>query len=391
MNIRAYVRADGRIGIRNKVIVLPSVACVNNVAFAIAQRVKGVVNIRHEVGCAQVGDDFRQTYKTLVGIGSNPNVAGVLVLGLGCERVIPQELAHDISKSNKPVECLILQEEGGTTNTISKGIDILSEITQKIQQERQEVTISSLKIAVECGGSDYTSALAANPAIGYAVDKLCNMKAKIVISELIELIGTESFLEKRCQNSEIALKLRKAIERVAEESQKYTRDELEANLIPNNISPGNVRGGITTIEEKSLGAVSKGGYQCPIMGFLSYAEKIPDVEGLYVMDTPSYDIESLTGMVAGGCTLALFSTGLGTPVGNPIVPVIKITGNNKTATRMRTDIDVDVSDVLTKSRSLEEASEKIIKEIIEIASGKLSKSEILNYSDIGINRIGPRL
>jgi len=366
MNIRAYVRADGRIGIRNKVIVLPSVACVNNVAFAIAQRVKGVVNIRHEVGCAQVGDDFRQTYKTLVGIGSNPNVAGVLVLGLGCERVIPQELAHDISKSNKPVECLILQEEGGTTNTISKGIDILSEITQKIQQERQEVTISSLKIAVD-------------------------MKAKIVISELIELIGTENFLEKRCQNPEIALKLRKAIERVAEESRKYTRDELEANLIPNNISPGNVRGGITTIEEKSLGAVSKGGYQCPIMGFLSYAEKVPDVEGLYVMDTPSYDIESLTGMVAGGCTLALFSTGLGTPVGNPIVPVIKITGNNKTAARMRTDIDVDVSDVLTKSRSLEEASEKIIKEIIEIASGKPSKSEILNYSDIGINRIGPRL
>ena len=390
MTIKAYVRENGEIGLRNKVIVIPSVACVNHVAFMIANQVQGAVSIRHEVGCAQVGDDFEQSYRTLVGLGTNPNVAGVLIVGLGCEIIIPQDLAHDISKSRKPVEYIILQNEGGTENTVSKGVRIVSEMIKKTNKDRQEVPISALKIGVECGGSDYTSALAANPAIGYAIDKLCDMQAIAVISEMIELVGTEDLLAKRCKDPEVALKIKTAIERWARESQKYAPDKLEGNLIPSNISPGNVRGGITTIEEKSLGAVSKGGYKCPIVGFLGYAEKIPDVPGLYVMDTPSYDIESVTGMIAGGCNIVLFSTGLGTPVGNPIAPVIKITGNEITANKLKSDIDVDVSGVLTGTKNFEEVSEDIIRKIIRVASGELTMSEILKYWDIGITRIRPR-
>jgi|YNPMSStandDraft_1061717.scaffolds.fasta_scaffold00835_13 Altronate dehydratase len=392
----AYVRKDGQVGIRNKVLILPSVACVNHVASAIAGFFsnRDIVSVNHEVGCAQIGDDFRQSLSTLIGLASNPNVGAVLVVGLGCERIVAELLAEEISKAcSKPLECIVLQKEGGTIATISRGITIVQSLYQQILSERkEEVGVSFLKVAVECGGSDYTSALAANPAVGHAVDKLSDCGAKIVISELIELAGAEEILASRCESAELMSHIAAAIDKYVKISKQYSGEELFGIFVPGNISPGNVQGGITTIEEKSLGAVSKGGFKCPVVGYLKYGERIPDKPaGLYIMDTPSYDIESVTGMVAGGATIVLFTTGLGTPVGNPISPVIKITGNSRTARYLQSDIDVDVSEVLEGQISLAKAGERIISEVLAVASGKLTKSETLGFTDAGVTRARPRL
>lgn len=387
-----YRRPDGKVGFRNWTLVMPAVACVNHIATLIAKDIPGAVAVHHEVGCAQIGTDYRQSLRTLLNTGLNPNVGAVLLVGLGCERVDPRELAEEIAASGKKVEFIVTQELGGTNATIEAGRKIVTDMSEQLaKMYPEEVPLSSIVLGVECGASDFSSSLSSNPVVGYVADTICTNGGRAVLSETTEVIGTEEILTKRCASPEIAAKLVDRIKRMVEYSRSEDRDEIEGVAVPNNISPGNVRGGLTTIEEKSLGAISKGGYFCPIVGVVEYAELIGDRPGLWFMDSPGYDPECTTGLMACGSTLVLFTTGLGTPLGNPVTPIIKVTGNRVTAIRMRDDIDIDVSAVLEDGVSLESEAAAMLDTLIDVANGKQTRSEALGYRDFGITRIGPRL
>lgn len=390
--LKGYRRPDGSVGFRNWTLVMPVVACVNHIASLIAKDVPGAVAVHHEAGCAQLGADYRQSFRTLLNTALNPNVGAILLVGLGCERVDPRELAADIAASGKLVECIVAQEEGGTPATVGAGRKKALEMTVRLSSmRREEVALSDIVLGVECGGSDFSSSLSSNPVVGYVADTLCAAGGRAVLSETTEVIGTEKILKARCASPEIAEKLMDRINRMVEFSRSEDRDNIDGVAVPNNISPGNVRGGLSTIEEKSLGAISKGGYKCPIVGVIDYAERVGPASGLWFMDSPGYDPECTTGLMACGSTLVLFTTGLGTPLGNPVTPIVKVTGNRMTALNMKDDIDIDVSSVLEDGASLEGEAAKMLDILVDVANGAPTKSETFGYLDFGITRIGPRL
>lgn len=387
-----YKRPDGKVGFRNVTLVMPVVACVNHIASLIAKDIPGAIAVHHEVGCAQIGADHRQAFRALLNTGLNPNVGAILLVGLGCERIDPQELASAMASSGKPVEFIVTQDLGGTVETIKKGKEIATSMAKALgEMHREEISPSGIVLGVECGGSDFSSSLSSNPVVGYVADEVFSMGGRIVLSETTEVIGTESILTKRCASPEIAGKLVDRIKKMVEYSRGEERDAIDGVAVPNNISPGNVRGGLTTIEEKSLGAISKGGYTCPIVGVVEYAELIGSASGLWFMDSPGYDPECTTGLMACGCNVVLFTTGLGTPLGNPVTPIIKVTGNRKTALRMKDDIDIDVSAILEEGKSFADETAKMLDTVADVANGALTKSEAFGYTDFGITRIGPRL
>lgn len=388
--IEGYIRNDGQVGFRNHVLILPSVLCSSKVAEKVAQSVPGCAVARHNQGCAQLGEDFNQTRRTLINTVMNPNVASVLVIGLGCERVSPNEIRDIISRSGKPAELLMIQDFG-TIETIRRGIEIAKELVLAASvAKREAVPMSALTIGVECGGSDFSSGLSANPTVGQVADLVWQNGGRIILSETTELVGAEHLLFERMENESQKGKFATMLNRMINESLNNSRDTVDAESIPNNISPGNVRGGLTTLEEKSLGAMIKGG-KVPIVGVKEYGERIEDRPGLYIMDSPGYDVESVTGMVAGGANIVLFTTGQGTPTGNPIVPVIKITGNHATVKKMNDNIDFDCSAVITGDETLEESGMKLLQKVLEVANGMETKSELLGQDDFSIWNVGIKL
>ena len=319
------------------------------------------------------------------GTGKNPNVGAVLIISLGCEVVDPIALAEEIRSTGKPVEVFDIQSVGGSVKAISHGTELAKRLMADLaKQEKVPVPLNKLKVAVKCGGSDATSGLASNPALGAAADSLIAEGGSIVISETTEIIGAEHLLAERCVTSEMSDKLYYIVDRFEKEVER-----MGADMRGGNPSPGNIAGGLSTIEEKSLGCISKCG-KAPIKGVIEYAEAIPD-HGLYFMDSPGNDIECVSGMAAGGAHIVCFTTGRGTPTGAAVVPVIKITGNQMMFQRMEDNMDVDVSDMLDGSASLEQAGERIWQEIVEVAEGKWTKAEVLGHPEFSINRIGPSL
>lgn len=384
MELLGYKRHDGTVGIRNHLLVVPTVVCANHVAIKISNQLRKSVVIPHQHGCGQLGVDLEQTFRTLAGYGKNPNVAAVLVVGLGCEAVCPHNLCKEIAKTNKLVEVVIIQEEGGTLRAIEKGVKIGKEMAIAVSRVGRELCdISELVVGLECGGSDTTSGLAANPAVGAASDKLVKEGATVILSETTELIGAEHLLAKRAPNKE-AKRIFEIVNRMEKRAMEMGIDMRGANP-----SPGNIKGGITTIEEKSLGAIHKAGHT-PISGVLEYGEK-PSSKGLYIMDTPGHDVESITGMVAGGAQIVIFTTGVGTPVGAPIVPVAKVTGNPRTYDSIKDNIDIDVSAIIEGKESIELAGDRLFKYVLEVIRGRKTKSEVLGHWEFAINRIGPTL
>lgn len=378
-----YLRSDGRVGVRNHVLILPASVCASDTTRIIKNKVEGTVTFNHQLGCSQVGVDSDWTLKTVVGYGAHPNVYGVIIVGLGCENHQASLIKNEILKiCNKPIETLVIQEEGGTVNTIRKGVELAKKMLEEAKKEKRvECPVSKLIVGTECGGSDTTSGLAANPTIGKVSDILAGKKATVVLSETTEFIGAEHILARRARNEEVREKLYEKIYNF----EKHIRDNTGHDVREGNPSVGNQEGGLTTLEEKSLGCIHKGG-STTINEVYDYASQLKTGEGLVVMDTPGNDPSSVAGMVAGGCQIIIFSTGRGTPTGHAIAPVIKITANRNTWNMMQINIDYNASDVIYGEKTMQEQGYELYEKLIDYASGEETKAEEFGFYETAIAR-----
>jgi altronate dehydratase large subunit len=382
-----YRRPDGRVGTRNHVLVVPTVICSSVVAERIAASAAPVaVALPHLAGCGQLGPDMSLTHDTLAAYCQHPNVGAVLVVALGCEQVVAQRLAEAARREGKPADVVAIQAEGGTVRATEKGSRIAQSLAGTLAlQERVPCDASDLILSLKCGGSDYTSGLASNPTLGRVTDRLVALGGSAVLGEIAEIMGAEHILASRATNTAAATRLIQIITRVETEARALGLD-----IRGTQPSPGNIRGGLTTIEEKSLGATHKGGERAPLGDVVAYAGRISS-KGLTVMDTPGLDVESVTGMVGGGAQVVVFTTGLGTPTGNPIAPVIKITGNARTARQMADNIDLDVSGIMDESETLDGAADRLFGEVLAVASGRQTKAETLGHREFAIHRRNPTI
>ncbi|MFD9625399.1 UxaA family hydrolase [Peribacillus muralis] len=378
-----YRRPDGKVGVRNHVLILPTITCATQTAQRITELVQGTVTFIHQHGCAQVGVDYEQTFRTYVGLGKNPNVFGVIVLGLGCEAHQARSVAAEIAKCGKPVESISIQDHGGTLSTIAEGAKAAAKLVQEASTQMKEwCNFSELIIGTECGGSDACSGLSANPAVGSVSDMIVELGGTSILAETTELIGAEHLLAKRAANDQVAKRVYEVIHAMENRS-----IQMGVDIRTGNPSPGNIAGGLSSLEEKSLGAANKSGKSI-LNELIDYAEE-PKEKGLVWMDTPGHDIEQLTGMVAGGAQVVLFTTGRGTPTGSPIAPVIKISTNTSMFEKMGDNMDLNAGTIIEGKETVEEVGKRILHEIGLVSSGKLTKAEILKQHDFGIWRIGP--
>jgi len=380
-----YARADGRVGVRNHVLVVPTVICAAVVAERIAAAIAPVgAALPHLAGCGQLGPDMNMTHDTLAAYTRHPNVGAVIVVALGCEQVVAQQLADSARQAGKPAQIVSIQGEGGTVRATAHGIEIARAMAAEAGRAvRVRLPASSLVLSVKCGGSDYTSGLASNPVVGRVADRLVDLGGSVVLGEIAEIMGAEHLLAERATNPAAATQLLRVVSRVEAEAMALGLD-----IRGTQPAPGNIRGGLTTIEEKSLGATHKAGERTRLVDVVAYAAPIGK-PGLTVMDTPGLDVESVTGMVGGGAQVVLFTTGLGTPTGNPIAPVIKVTGNARTATNMADNTDIDVSGVLADAETFESAAERVFSDLIEVSSGRPTAAERLGHREFAIHRRNP--
>ncbi|MHB8074153.1 UxaA family hydrolase [Desulfosporosinus fructosivorans] len=383
MEFLGYRRPDGKVGIRNHILIIPTSVCSSTVAFHISQQVPGTVALANQHGCCQIGADYEQTLRTLINLGKNPNVGAVLVVGLGCEGIPIHQVVAEIRATGKPVDVVVIQEVGGTLRATAEGVRKMVELTRQVDQIQPEITnISELSLAIECGGSDFTSGLASNPAAGIAADLLEAAGGNVMLSETTEFIGAEHILARRAKSPAVAEKLFKIV-RDCEERAKLSNFDLRDG----QPTPGNIAGGISSIEEKSLGCIYKAGHAL-IQGVLKYGE-IPSEKGLYIMDSPGQDVDSVSGMLASGATVVIFTTGRGTPTGSPIAPVIKITANERTFKMMEDNMDIDASGIISGEETIEQVGRRIFDEILKVANGRKPKAELLGHQEFGIYKIAP--
>jgi len=382
-----YPRGDGRVGVRNHVLVVPTVICAAVVAERIAAAIAPIgAALPHLAGCGQLGPDLNVTHDTLAAYTRHPNVGAVIVVALGCEQVVAQYLADSARQAGKPAQIVSIQGEGGTVRATARGIEIARELAEVVgRSERAWCPASALVLSVKCGGSDYTSGLASNPVVGRVADRLVDLGGAVVLGEIAEIMGAEHLLAARASSPAAADRLLRVVSRVEAEAMALGLD-----IRGTQPSPGNIRGGLTTIEEKSLGATHKAGERTRLNDVVAYSAPITR-PGLTVMDTPGLDVESVTGMVGGGAQIVVFTTGLGTPTGNPIAPVVKITGNARTAQSMADNTDLDVSGVITDAESFEQAAERLFQEIIDVSSGRPTAAERLGHREFAIHRRNPTI
>ena len=376
-----YRRENGLVGVRNVVVVLSAMDNTNPSAERIASMVSGTVVLMTPFGRSQIGTDFEVTLRTLAGIASHPNVAAVLVLSLSLAS--GEELARRVRESGKPVEVLGLQESGSAMAMTMEGVRIAARLVlQASGLQREPCPVSELTVAVECGGSDTTSGLASNPAVGRFSDRLVDSGGTIILSEPAEFMGAEHLLAERAVNPEDGKKIHDMV--------RWFEDEAKRNGVDmrgTNPTPDNIEGGLTTLEEKSLGAIAKGGTR-PIVEVIEYSEP-PSRQGLVIMNTPSAACESMTGLAAGGAQIIIFSTGRGNAIGAPIAPTVKVTGNPNTARTMGENIDVDVSGILTAGQDLDTAGDRVWQRVVKVAGGMLTACEVLNEQQLSVSRFGP--
>ena len=371
-----YVRENGDVGIRNEVWIVNTVGCVNKIAERIAAAT-GAYHFPHPFGCSQLGDDQAITQKILKGMVNHPNAAGVLVLGLGCEnnnidlfRTVLGEV------DERRVRFLIAQEH---EDEVAEGIRIVEELKEYAKTfKRTPVSVSKLRVGLKCGGSDGYSGITANPLVGRFSDKLIAAGGSCVLTEVPEMFGAEHLLMQRCESREV---FDKTVSLINDFKDYYTRHN---QVIYENPSPGNKKGGITTLEEKSLGCVQKGGLS-PVVDVLDYGDTVRR-QGLSLLNGPGNDIVAITNLMAAGCHVILFTTGRGTPVGSA-VPTVKISTNRSLAERKSGWIDFDASPTL-EGNPLED---ELYDYVIRVAEGEETKNEIHGYKEISIFKDGVTL
>ena len=378
-----YRRADGRVGVRNLVAVIPTCGCSLHAAKMIATKVDNAALIDYSGGCGETEGDTERATQLLSQHGTHPNVIGSLVVSLGCETLDAHDLAQRIGRGSAPVALLVIQELGGTRRTAEKGTAIARQmLSQASALQREDCPASSLTIGLECGGSDATSGMAANPAMGMFSDLMVARGARVILAETSELLGAEHVLESRAASVDVAERLLRTIDE-CEAFLKATGED----FMGKQPSPGNVRGGITTVEEKALGDVLKGGTS-PIVDVLAYGQA-PTQPGLSFMDTPGNDLASVTGLVAAGSQIVVFTTGRGNPMGNALAPVIKVTGNAQTYARMGDDIDINAGTIISGQKTLKQVGDDILGFCLSVASGEKTAAEAMGNAEFALLRLGP--
>jgi len=382
MSFQGYRRQNGSVGTRNYVGIISTVSCANDVTWWISQEVKGSVPFVHGQGCAQTRPDLDQVTRTLISLGWNPNLAGVLIVSLGCESVLADQIAAGIAKSGKPVEMVVIQKIGGAKAAVARGSSLAQAMVAKTSTlRREEFADSELVLGVKCGASDTTSGLAANPAAGATCDLLIDNGGTCIFGETTEFIGAEHILVRRAATHQVAEKIMNVVARTEKRAIAMGFD-----MRGGQPTTGNIAGGLTTIEEKSLGAIVKGGSR-PIQEVYEYGER-PQGKGLFIVDTPGREPEFLTALAAAGAQVIVFTTGLGAPQGFPFIPVIKVTANPATYEQLPDHLDMLVN--LTGHTDFAETGRTLYQEVVEVASGKQTKAEILNYGNFpNIFTIGP--
>ncbi len=381
-----FRRSNGGVGTRNYIGILTSVNCSGDVArfiaeqaeasewFAGLENVDGIVPVVHGTGCGMADDNegYATLFRTIAGYSRNPNFAGILLVGLGCEMMQIPDLIGSGRMRGDQFRYMTIQATGGTRATVTKGVDIARELAEAANAVvRAPAPISHLCVALQCGGSDGYSGITANPALGVASDMIVAHGGTTILAETPEIYGAEHLLTRRAVHQEVGEKL---VERI-KWWESYTA--MNGAKMDNNPSPGNKRGGLTTILEKSLGAVAKGG-SAPLAGVYKYAEPIT-TPGLTFMDSPGYDPCSVTGQIASGATLVCFTTGRGSVSGYKPSPCVKLATNSEMYARMAEDMDINCGDIISDGCSIEQKGAEIFEMFIDVASGRRTKSEALGF------------
>lgn len=370
MEFSGYARPNG-VGVRNHVVVMSTVGCAGDAAERIARLNPKAKLLVHTQGCSQTPPDIALVEKVLVNLALNPNVHSVLLVSLGCESVSADRIADRISEA-KRVEVVRVQERG-LSDAVSRGSDLVRGMCEEAERARRETAdLSEIKLAVKCGASDFTSGIVSNPVVGRVSDIVVGEGGTVIFGETTELIGAEHVLAKRAASEDVARRLLEAVEDVERRA-----ISMGVDMRGGQPTAGNIRGGITTIEEKSLGAICKTG-SSRLVDVVGYGDLVSS-KGLVFMDSPGREIESLTGLAAGGAQVMLFTTGLGAPQGFPTVPVVKVSGNPETCNKLAEHIDVDLSPVLHGEEGVEGAARRVLGETLEVASGKATRAELLGY------------
>lgn len=379
-NWTGYLRADGRKGIRNRVLVIYTVECASFVAKEIVRNINSPdVEAVGFSGCT----DNEYAVRMLIALIRHPNVGAVLAVGLGCEYTQPEWLADIARKAGKAAFWMFIQEEGGTRPSVEKGIAWVQKVLKGLRNTpRTPMALADLVIGAECGGSDYTSGLAGNVVVGRFFDRLTDIGGAAIFEEIVEAVGLGDHLVSRAADRDAARQIRETYDK----AMKYCKDVRQYS-----ISPGNFAGGLSTIEEKSMGAVIKSGSR-PIQGVIKVSER-PPRNGLWLLDstpdphwmqfgiTNPNDNEGLMALISCGCQLAFLVTGRGNVVGSAVSPVLKITGNSKTFARMREDMDFDAGRVLSGERTMDELTEELTDLVVQTAAGALTKAEQLGHRE----------
>ena len=377
MQFYGYVRNDGSVGIRNYYLILGICDAVEGIVRNIAKEFNDVITVTSEHGCPAAGNE--QVIQNFAGLANNPNVVGVIVMGIGCEGV-RAEMITELIDPGKPVEVIEVVDEKGTRQTIEKGIRIIKDMKKAFgNPERTPVDIGKLVIGLKCGGSDTTSGIASNSSVGAAVDKLVDLGATAIFTEPIECIGGEAELIARAATPEVAKKIE---ETIAMEQTRWTIPGVEVEFM----CIGNVEGGLSTIEEKSLGAIHKSGTR-PIQGVLEYSDtklERPSKSGVYLQDGTMLFSHCLTHLAAAGCHLVLFTTGIGASVNSQMMPTIRVCGNPGSFVNMQEDMDINAGLIVDGTQSIDSVADQIVEKVARVASGEKTKIEDIGYSGFAI-------
>ncbi|MBB5412764.1 MULTISPECIES: UxaA family hydrolase [Paraburkholderia] len=377
---RGFRRSNGRVGVRNHVIILPVDDLSNAAALAVETAIKGTMALPHPYGRLQFGADLDLHFRTLIGAGCNPNVAAVVVIGI--EEGWTKRVVDGIAKSGKPVMGFGI-ELHGDHDTIMRASKTAKEMVQYATSlDREECPISDLWVSTKCGESDTTSGCGANPTVGNAFDKLYGLGTTLVFGETSELTGGEQIVAARCANDQVRERFQFMFDRYQDMINRWKTDDLSES----QPTKGNIAGGLTTIEEKALGNIQKIGKKCRVDGVLDKAEE-PTGPGLWFMDSSSAAAEMVTLCAASGFAVHFFPTGQGNVIGNPIVPVIKICANPRTVRTMSEHIDVDVSGLLQREQNLDQAGDKLLESMLRTANGRFTSAEALGHREFVLTRL----